>query len=205
MISDLFAVEKWHVLTAGRYDLADVRMGSSVTISDSGLASFAQFYDDNVSSILRYFYRRTSCIETASDLTAETFAVAFLKRGSFKYRGRPEVAWLFGIARNQLRRFLRTEEVSKRALKKLELEPPSLGEDDFLKIERRLDSAAVREEVADAFDLLSSRGRVAVEMRVIEGYEYSEIATRLSCSEGAARVQVCRALQKLADRLDGLQ
>ena len=62
------------------------------------MADFGRFYDLNAESVLRYFYRRTACPETAADLTAETFAAALRSLSTYELGKGPARAWLFGIA-----------------------------------------------------------------------------------------------------------
>lgn len=71
------------------------------------LEDFEHLYDATAESVLRYFFRRTACPETAADLTVETFAVALGSMETYlTSRGSPR-QWLFGIARNQLSRYVR--------------------------------------------------------------------------------------------------
>ncbi len=59
-------------------------------------------------ALVGYFMRRTFDAESSFDLTAETFAEAVACRGRFKGdHGDEAVAWLYGIARNQLHAFVR--------------------------------------------------------------------------------------------------
>src|SRR5215472_4243375 len=65
---------------------------------------FGIFYDRHVSALLSFFYRRTASAQLAADLTAETFANAFLSRARYRNTGAPARAWLLGIARHELSR-----------------------------------------------------------------------------------------------------
>jgi hypothetical protein len=51
--------------------------------------AFRELYDRWADKLLAYFYRRTLDPEVAGDLLAETFAVAFARRGRFRDVGRP--------------------------------------------------------------------------------------------------------------------
>ena len=70
--------------------------------------SFSAFYEANARDLLVFFVRRVLEVDAALDLTAETFALAFLHRdrirGSTSAQAR---SWLYGIARHQLGRFHR--------------------------------------------------------------------------------------------------
>jgi len=51
-------------------------------------AAFRELYDRWAERLLAYFYRRVPDPEIAADLLAETFAVAFERRGRFRNLGR---------------------------------------------------------------------------------------------------------------------
>ena len=78
--------------------------------------------------MLAYFQRRTACPESAADLTAETFAAAFLARRRFRDTGAPAAAWLFAIARRQLANLLRKRQIEDRARQKLGIERIALDD-----------------------------------------------------------------------------
>jgi RNA polymerase sigma-70 factor (ECF subfamily) len=73
--------------------------------------AFGAFYDRHVQNVLRFFYGRTASAETAAELTAETFAQAFVSRYTFREVGVPASAWILGIAKHQLQRMFRRPRV----------------------------------------------------------------------------------------------
>jgi DNA-directed RNA polymerase specialized sigma24 family protein len=77
---------------------------------------FRIFYDRHVLALLSFFYRRTASAQQAADLTAETFAEAFLSRGRYRDTGAPARAWLLGIARHELGRSIRRQRLRPRGL-----------------------------------------------------------------------------------------
>jgi DNA-directed RNA polymerase specialized sigma24 family protein len=93
-------------------------------------AGFAAAYRRHARSILLFLTRRPYDAEIAFDLTAETFARAYA--GRKKFRGRTDAdleAWLFGIARNILARYIRRGVVERRCLERLGVELPSMTPD----------------------------------------------------------------------------
>ncbi len=169
----------------------------------SGDDAFAEVYRRHASAVLAYHARRTGCPETAADLTAETFAQAFASRHRFADTGAPARAWLFTIARRQLGRFVRREKVSMKYRRRLQLEPVDLSTTDLERIEELADLAGLRADVADALDRLPESQAAAVRLRIGADLPYREVAERLGCSEGAARVRVSRGLVRLTDDLEG--
>jgi RNA polymerase sigma-70 factor, ECF subfamily len=159
--------------------------------------AFRELYDRWADRLLAYFYRRTLDAEVAGDLLAETFAVAFARRGRFRDVGRPGAAWLYGIAAKELSHWFRRQDVERRAVGRLAIEVPALDDESIARIEALVDSDAQRAAVALALGDLPDAERKAVELRVVDELGYAEIAARLSCTEGAARTRVHRGLARL--------
>jgi RNA polymerase sigma-70 factor (ECF subfamily) len=166
--------------------------------------AFGVFYDRHVEAILRFFYRRTGDPEAAADLTAETFAEALAGRHRYRNTGAPARTWLLGIARHQLSRFFRRKRVDDRARRALGIERISVDEDSYERIEALADWAPLKEALREGVASLSPKLAQAVVLRVGLDLPYAEVAERLRCSEGAARVRVARGLAQLVDRLEAL-
>lgn len=164
--------------------------------------AFAALYERHCETVLGYFYRRTRCVETSADLTAETFAAAFSSRRRFRDIGAPGLAWVLTIARRQLSHFIRHEQVADRHRRRLGMAPIELTETDYERVERLLDRSADRDRLMAALSALSDREAEAIRLRVIDELPYAHVAEQAGCSEGAARVRVSRGLSRLADVLE---
>jgi RNA polymerase sigma-70 factor, ECF subfamily len=160
-------------------------------------AAFRELYDRWADRLLAYFYRRVLDPEVAADLLAETFAVAFERRRRFRDVGRPGAAWLFGIAAKELSHWFRRQDVERRAVRRMGLEVPTLDDESIARIEALADMESHRAALAGALGRTGGGERSAVEMRVVEEMGYAEIASRLDCSEAAARTRVHRGLARL--------
>lgn len=163
---------------------------------------FRELYDRWAERLLAYFVQRVLDAEVAADLLAETFAVAFERRCKFRDVGRPGGAWLYGIAAKELAHWYRHRDVQRRATRRLRLEVPRLDEDSISRIEALADVEGRRAALAAALDQISGAERAALELRVVRELGYPEIAERLNCSVGAARVRVHRALARLSNLLE---
>jgi len=166
-------------------------------------AGFASAYDAHARSILIFLARRTYDPETALDLTAETFAQAFEARRRF--RGSTEedaAAWLFGIARHILSRYLRRGKAERRALTRLGVEVPSLEPDDLVRIVELAGLDRLRGAVSCHLDALPEAHREALRLRVVEELSYDDVAQRLAITEPAARARVSRGLRTIGRALD---
>jgi len=164
---------------------------------------FSEAYRLHARSILIFLARRTCDPETALDLTAETFAQAFASRRRF--RGTTDedaAAWLFGIARNVLSRYVRRGMAERRALTRLGVEVPSLEPDDLVRIVELAGLDELRGAVARELGTLSQEHREALRLRVVEQLPYDDVAQRLAITEPAARARVSRGLRTIGRALD---
>jgi len=62
--------------------------------------AWTMIYDRHYQRLYRYIHARVFDRDTAADLTASVFVAAINGIGSYKYTGRPILAWLYRIARN---------------------------------------------------------------------------------------------------------
>jgi RNA polymerase sigma factor (sigma-70 family) len=159
--------------------------------------AFRELYDRYAERIHGYFVRRCGDRDVAFDLTAETFAQAWLVRARFRDEADGSAApWLFGIARNVLLMTLRRGALEQRACARL-------GVRD--RLDRPVAATAPDErwvEGADELlDALPAPQREAVRLRVLEDLDYDAVAMRLGTTAPAARVRVHRGLAALRARL----
>jgi len=141
--------------------------------------------------------------QIACELTAETFAQAALSLRRFEDRGAGSASpWLFGIAKNLLHRYYERERVDRRARRRLGMREPT-HDLELDRVEERDRAERMTPTLVAALATLPPGQRRALELRVIEELPYDEVASSLSCSEGAARIRVTRALGSLSERLKG--
>jgi RNA polymerase sigma factor (sigma-70 family) len=165
--------------------------------------AFRELYDRWADPLLAFLYRRVLDAEVAADLLAETFAIAYEKRGRYRDTGAPGAAWLYGIARIELSRYFRKHRVQLKTAQRLGLVVPELDEESARAIARLVEPDERTAGLVDALTQMSPAEREAVELRVVGELDYSDIATRLNCSEAAARVRVHRGLARLSQLLEG--
>jgi len=164
------------------------------------LAALDELYHALAPGLLRWLRARVADPEVATDLLAETFAqvVCNVER----YRGEGDesaVAWVWGIARNLLRRYYRRQRVETAARQRLGVTARvavAVGPDEA-------HDAAVGAELRAALDELPARTRESVWLRVVDDLPYEEIASRQGCSATAVRQRVSRAMRQLATTMGG--
>ena len=165
--------------------------------------AFALVYDNHAVRILRFLARRTLDVETARDLTAETFAVAFRDRGRFRGSTDEETAaWLFGIARNLLSRWARSGAVERKATERLGIQLSAIDAGDYERVDQLAGLAGVRAQVATELRRLPADQQDAIRLRVLDELSYAEVAARLAVSEPTARARVSRGLRQLGTALE---
>ncbi|HEX3618155.1 MAG TPA: sigma-70 family RNA polymerase sigma factor [Solirubrobacteraceae bacterium] len=157
-------------------------------------AAFAELYERHVQGV--YIWLAARITWAASDLTAETFARAWLSRRRFHDPGdgsaRP---WLMGIAANLVADAARHDRIESRARERLGLPTDLALEDGYAEVEQRLSPRlALERQLGD----LAPHERDALDLRIVEELSYDEVAERLSIAPAAARLRVSRALRRLA-------
>lgn len=165
---------------------------------------FAEFYQHHFEPILAYLARRVCDADLALELTAETFAQAYVARGRFRGSTAEQAeAWIYRIAKRQLARYFRRGEVERRAMKRLQIQLPPIDADRRAEVEELADLAGLRSVLRAELRRVPGSQRDALWLRVVEGCSYAEVAKRLEISEQAARARVSRGLRSLAIALGG--
>jgi RNA polymerase sigma-70 factor (ECF subfamily) len=159
---------------------------------------FRELYDRYADRIYRFHLGRTRCDDAAHDLTAETFAQAWLARARFRDEADGSAApWLFAIARHVLSQSVRRGRLERVACERLGIlerldREPAAAEPDATWIDG-LDEALAE---------LPETQLEAIRLRFGDDLAYDELADELGTTPQAARVRVHRGLSALRVRLD---
>jgi len=155
--------------------------------------AFSELYARHVGVV--HSWLRCRIEWAASDLTAETFARAWLLRSRFRdERNGTALPWLLGIAANVLADTVRRDRIEARARERLGLPLDLAGEDGYTEAEDRL---SPRDALASALEQLPAHERETLELRVVDELSYEQVAKRLDIRPAAARLRVSRALRRL--------
>ena len=127
---------------------------------------------------------------------------AFAGRAGFRDTGAPARAWLIGIGRRQLGTFTRKAAVDLKYRRRMRIQPVPVSNEDLERIEAVADFAPAAAAIRDALAQLTPTISEAVHLRVVNDLPFAEVARRLGCTEGAARVRVSRGLTQMADTLE---
>ena len=148
--------------------------------------------------IHRYLARVTSRASDADDLSQETFLRAYRAFGALPPSANVR-AWLFAIATNLYKNYVRGEVRRRRAMAAVSADGAPPGP-RWPEGPAALNEASARIERLVAG--LPQKQRLAFTMRKIHELEYEQIGQSLKCSAESARANVFQALRKIRRGMD---
>jgi RNA polymerase sigma factor (sigma-70 family) len=160
--------------------------------------AFAPVFERHFATIHRYLARRLGR-DLADELTAEAFALAFEKRGSFDPALGSARPWLFGIATRLVWRHRRREERELRAFARSGVDPATDAADD--RIAERADAREAGPALAAALAALSAQDRDVLLLHAWQGLSHAEIALALGIAQGTVKSRLHRARRRARETL----
>ncbi|HEY4346285.1 MAG TPA: RNA polymerase sigma factor [Gaiellaceae bacterium] len=159
--------------------------------------AFRELYDRYTMRIYGFHLRRTRDPHAAHDLTAETFAQAWLARGRFEdLAGGTAGPWLFAIAKHLILASVKRSRLERDASTRLGL---------LDGLDREPAAATPGETWLDGLDEalagIPDGQRAAIELRVVHDLSYDDVGKALGTTPRAARVRVHRGLTALRSQL----
>ena len=162
------------------------------------------FYDRHAGAVLAFCVRRTGCAETAADLTAEMFAAAYARRRlPTATRERPQRRGCSGSLGARSAHFF-VDGGCRIGIVAGSASGPSNSRRTRASVSFTASRwSRMRLALIEALSWnCRHHRRHALRLRIVDELPYVDIAARLGCSEGAARVRVSRGLTKLAGLLE---
>jgi RNA polymerase sigma factor (sigma-70 family) len=163
---------------------------------------FGEIYDRYFAEIYRYVASRLGP-DVADDLAAETFLVAFRRRGRFDAARGAVRSWLYGIATNLVGQHRRVEARRYRTLAKVAEVPATENESEGERIAERVSARTLRRPLMLALARLSAGDRDVLLLVSIGGLSYEEVALALSIAPGTVGSRLNRARRKVSEALGG--
>lgn len=157
-------------------------------------AEFCALYDATHVDLLAFLVRRSATVEDATDWLAETYLIAWEKRERIP-AGDGARPWLFGVARNVMRRGHQRRGRAATATKALA---------DGLQSARAADPAPTSEApgvIAAALAALPAIDQEIITMISWDGLTPRDVATVLGISPNVVRVRAHRARTRLRSLL----
>ena len=160
----------------------------SIARSVSHPHAFEEIFDRHFLAVHAYLHRRAGR-DVADEVAAETFALAFSQRASFRGSG-SVLPWLYGIATNLLRRRQRKERREFRAYSRSGVDRWATYDDDAA---GRMDGSRLNVRLAGALAAMRPRERDALLLYALADLSYAEIALALDVPVGTVRTWLHRA------------
>ena len=158
--------------------------------------AFGEVFDRHWDSVYRYCRSRAGA--EGEDLAAETFRLAFDRRGAYDLDRSDAGPWLFGLATNLIRNHLRGCDRGQRAVARLQIGDCEDLADAAI---GRMEAAQLGPMLAKALDGIPSRDRDALLLVAWSDLSYEEVAEALSIPVGTVRSRISRARLRLRARL----
>jgi RNA polymerase sigma-70 factor (ECF subfamily) len=173
---------------SGRHDTCNAGAGSGHDSSvEDRQGAFERLYNHYSPDLAMYALRRTDR-ETAQDVVAETFTVAWRRLDDVPASA--PLPWLYGIARRVLANQRRSAARLAALRERLEREGTAAPQ-------------VADRALAEALRHLSESDRELLMLVAWEGLSSAEAAVALGCSNAACRVRLHRARRRLAAALEG--
>ena len=150
--------------------------------------AFGLIFDRHFRAVHTYLHRRAGR-DLADDLAAETFALAYSQRASWRASG-SVLPWLYGIATNLLHRHRRTERRRLHAYGRNGVDRWTTYEDEAT---ARVDGSSLDARLASALAAMRPRERDALLLYALADLGYEEIALALDVPVGTVRTWLYRA------------
>ena len=172
---------------------------------------FGELYDAHYPRVFGYIYRITGDHALAGDIAAETFLKAFVRIGTFHWRGISISSWFFRIAVNELNQYYRKKNYSPERLIEAfggvnGVDNPDWPNRHALRhesndITRRIDEHQEFEQIRRHISTLSPKYRQVIALRFFEEMSIRDIGEILGKKEGTVKSLLSRGLGKLKKML----
>lgn len=170
--------------------------------------AFRLFYGRHQGGIFRFALHMTGRREAAEEVTQEAFMTLIQKAGNFDPERGDPLAFLYGIARNHVRRLLEREKRYEPLEDEASLQEEAIGRrnghshagqrETLLGELTRVEAV---EQLRHAVAMLPLHYREAVTLCDLQGRDYASAAKILECPIGTVRSRLARGREILAARL----
>jgi RNA polymerase sigma-70 factor (ECF subfamily) len=157
---------------------------------------FNALYRATRKDVLAYLARRANGHDQAADLLAETYLIAWRKLDRVP-EGEQGRLWLFGVARNLLKKQAHHQHLQTGLINRLEQELRATAPSPTLS------DGAWSERLRRAISNLPDKEREILLLTAWEGLAPREIATITRSSANAVRVRLARARSRVREELEG--
>jgi RNA polymerase sigma-70 factor, ECF subfamily len=157
---------------------------------------FTQLYEEHYDAVMRYAARRTDQ-DTARDVVAETFLVAWRRLDVVPGDAEEAEPWLYGVARRILANADRSQRRTDRVTARLAHQRPGVAQ-----APDPADAVTERARVEQALLALSDADQEALRLIGWEELSLASAARAMGCTRTAMAVRLHRARRRLARALE---
>jgi RNA polymerase sigma-70 factor (ECF subfamily) len=161
-----------------------------------------RLYRRNAQTLLVFFQRRVHDPERAVDLVADTFELVIARREQYRGTKEQELSgWLWRIAQSVLAGAQQREALEEHHDRTSRRQRRALTDQELERVEELAGTQTLRTAVTRHLGDLPPETRSAVQLHVVDGLSYADVARHLGIRQDAARTRVHRALRALEERL----
>lgn len=179
---------------AGPWESDAVVIASSV----EDPAQFGKIFDRYFDAIWSYAVSRVGR-EEGADVASQVFTLAFEQRQRFDVDYESARPWLYGIARNLIRRRFRSRARGDRAFSRLAGASAWQTDDHATGVIERVDAQTRLALVMKALDQMAPSDREMLLLHAWDGLSYAEIAATMGVPAGTVRSRLSRGRRKLEE------
>lgn len=171
-------------------------------VREGDIAAFRELYLTHVIPLVRYARSIIRDHEAAEDVVQEVFATIWARRESWNPLGQI-AGYLYRAVRNKsLNAVAHRDTVSRIANETINTagsthNPVTQGGVALPPPDLTLEHAEAEQKIINAINSLPERRRFALILRAMHDLDYTEIASAMEITEGAARILVSRAREDL--------
>ncbi len=159
---------------------------------------FDALYSEYYPLIDRFVFHRVSDTQTRHEIVSDVFFCAMNKLNMFRWFGKGSFqAWLIRIAMNEVNGYYRRAKRDKRIMEKLEWESDACNGD--MQDDDGFDYGKIR----SALEELPLKDQNLISLRFFNKLKHQEIAEVFKTTEGAVKVRLHRAMDKLRKIVEG--
>jgi RNA polymerase sigma-70 factor (ECF subfamily) len=161
-----------------------------VAAAKTDAGAFATLYELHYQPIANYLFRRTTDVHVTEDLLSEVFFAALRDLPKYRLRGVPFRAWLYRIANNALRKWIRTKQ---REIRRLQVFVDRSADVMSPTAESQRDGHALSRYVQE----LPVRHQEVIALFYFENHSVAQIAQVLGVRIGTVKSRLGRAREAL--------
>ena len=180
---------------------SDEKLDPQIFPNDSDLEqNFGALVERYQSRLVSFLYPFVFDRETALDLAQEVFVKAYLRLASYD-RKRPFSSWLFGIAANHARDFIRRKRLPTMPLSAFDAVREFAASEDYLP-SRALEMSELADSMSHALAALALDDRELILLRHIAEMSIEDIAEKMRMTPANTKTRLFRARKRMQKLLE---